>query len=92
MTDELVELVKKSMLNESLYRGLESASIRVEGDIFLGYILKFNKGDLYLFISNKKNSRLFHSGYSIFGSYAFKNRCIWVDESDLVYVDVGIFI
>lgn len=92
MTDELVELVKKSMLNESLYRGLESASIRFNEEIIHGYILKFNKGDIYLFNSNKKNSRLFHSGYSIFGSYAFKNRCIWVDESDLILVDVGIFI
>lgn len=92
MTDELVELVKKSMLNESLYRGLESASIRLNEEIIHGYILKFNKGDIYLFISNKKNSRLFHSGYSIFGGYTFKNRCIWVDESDLIPVGVGMFV
>lgn len=92
MTDELVKLIKKSMLNECLYRGLESASIKLNGEIIHGYILKFNKGDIYLFISNKKNSRLFHSGYSIFGSFAFKNRCIWVDESDLIPVCRGMFV
>lgn len=92
MTDELVELVKKSMLNESLYRGLESTAVKVDGEVFQGHILKFNKGDIYLFISNKKNSRLFHSGYSLFGGYTFKNRCIWVDESDLAPVCGGMFV
>ena len=92
MNDEFVKLVKKSMLNKSLYAGLESASILIDGDIFLGYILKFNKGDLYLFISNKKNGRLFHSGRSIFGDYTFKNRCIWIDESDLIHVCEGMLV
>lgn len=92
MNDEFVKLVKKSMLNKSLYAGLDSASIRIDGDIFIGYILKFNKGDLYLFISNRENGRPFHSGCSIFGDYTFKNRCIWIDESDLINACEGMFV
>lgn len=92
MTDELVKLIKKSMLNESLYRGLESAYIRLNEEIIHGYILKLNKGDMYLFISNRKNGRYFHNGCSVFGSYAFRGRCLWIDDSDLITVCGGMLI
>ena len=92
MTDELVKLIKKGMLNECMYGGLDSASIRLNEEIIHGYILKFNKGDMYLFISNRKNGRYFHSGYSVFGSYAFRDRCLWIDDSDLATVCRGMLI
>lgn len=59
MNDEFVELVKKSMFNKHLYDGLESASIRLKGNIFHGHILRFKGGDNYLFISNTENARFF---------------------------------
>nr|DAN87188.1 MAG TPA: hypothetical protein [Caudoviricetes sp.] len=92
MNEEFVELVKKSMVNPHLYDGLESASIRLNGNIFHGHILRFKGGDNYLFISNTENDRLFHSSYFVFGSSVFRDRCLWVDESDLTYVGGGMLI
>ena len=92
MNNEFVELVKKSMFNKHLYDGLESASIRLKGNIFHGHILRFKGGDSYLFISNTENARFFHSSYFVFGSYAFRDRCLWIDESDLITVCGGMLI
>lgn len=92
MIEGFDKLVKSCMIDKSLYLGVESATVKLNGSVFHGHILKFNRGDIYLFISNVENHRIFHGGYSVFGNFNFKNRCVWVDDEDIVPICEGMLV
>lgn len=92
MIDGFDKLVKNCMIDKSLYQGVERATVKVNGSVFHGRILKFNSGDTYLFISNVENHHIFHGGYSVFNTFNFKNRCLWVDDEDIVSICGGMLV
>lgn len=83
MIEEMAELVKNSLVDDSDYVGLQRAFIKEEGTVFTGYALELKYSSELLFISDIENPRLFHGGFSVFGASEIENRCLWVLESHI---------
>lgn len=62
-----------------------------EADI-LGYFVSFDpyyiSSPTTLFIADTPNDELFHEALSVFCNDNFKNRCLWVDEEDVEFIDI----
>lgn len=55
-----------------------------------GYVVKLAHDDGsidLLFIADIANGDIFHKGSSAFVSKCFKDRCLWIDDDDITYIN-----
>lgn len=55
-----------------------------------GYIVELAHDDGgidLLFIADIANNELLHCGSSAFVTNCFKNKCLWVDDDDIIYIN-----
>lgn len=64
---------------------------RVYGADITGYFVSFDpyyvSSPATLFIADTPNGRLFHKAFLVFCNDNFKNRCLWVYEEDVEFID-----
>lgn len=57
----------------------------------LGYFVSFDpyyvSSPITLFIADTPNGSLFHKAFSVFCNDNFKNRCLWVYEEDVEFIN-----
>lgn len=44
-----------------------------------------------LFIADKPHIDLFHHGLAVLESRVFENRCLWIDDGDITYINTEWF-
>ena len=61
----------------------------------LGYFVSFDPhyviSPATLFIADTPNDELFHAAFSVFCNDNFKNRCLWVYEEDVTFLNTEEF-